>query len=191
VPDDITPGSLFVVTKEEAAKGILDAADEELWRGLHLPERLRAAAAGKIADQVSSLLDVSIAEVLGRAWNTLHEVREHADPATHPPGVDSTVTLAHYTVESEHTPRIELRTLDELIGALEFPVTLTLDLERGTVVIRDGSIRAVRPGLGKVTGKVSCAKVTLRQLGPETITLPGELRLAEPIRIPRLERAPG
>ena len=104
----------------------------------------------------------------------MREVREHADPLTYPPGEDSTVTLAQYSVESEHTPRIEVRVHDRFIGALEFPVTLTLDLEAGTVVIRDGAIRAVRAGHGKVTGKVRFATVTLKTLGPETVTLPGD-----------------
>ena len=67
-------------------------------------------------------------------------------------------------------------------------MTLTLDLEAGTVVIRDGAIRAVRAGHGKVTGKVRFATVTLKTLGPETITLPGELQLAKPLPIRRLER---
>ena len=65
--DDITLGTLFAVTKEEAAKGILEAADEKLWQDLHLPDRLRTAVAGRIADKVGGLLDVPIAEVLGRA----------------------------------------------------------------------------------------------------------------------------
>jgi len=191
VSDDITLGTLFAVTKEEAANGILEAADTKLWQALRVPERLKAAVAGKLADHMSSLLDVPIADVLGRAWSKVHEVREHADPAAYPDGDDSTVTLAHYSVESEHTPRIELRIQDQPRGALEFPVTLTLELEAGSVVIRDGFIRAVRPGQGTVTGTVSCATITLKKLGPETITLPGELPLARPIRIPRLERAPG
>jgi hypothetical protein len=134
---------------------------------------------------------VPLADVVGRAWSTVHEVREHADPATFPPGVDSTVTLAHYSVESEHTPRLELRIHDQSHGELKFPVTLSLELEAGAVVIRDGSIHTLRPGHGKVTGSVSCETIPLKKLGPETITLPGEWRFAKPIRIRRLERAPG
>ena len=189
--DDITLGTLFAVTKEEAATGILEAADQRLWQELHVPERLKTAVAGKLADKVGSLLDVPIAEVLGRAWSTVREVREHADPVAYPPGVGSTVTLAHYSVESEHTPRIELRIQDQPRGSLEFPVTLTLELEAGSVVIRDGFIQAIRPGQGKVTGKVCCGTIALKTLGPETVTLPGEFRLTQPIRIRRVERAPG
>jgi hypothetical protein len=191
--DDITLGSLFAVSKDDAAKAILEAADDDLWGQLRLPERARQAVAGKIADRVNVLLDVSVAEVLGRAWSTLKEVREHADPVNYPSGKDSTVTLGHYTVESEHAPRIELRIDDEPRGQLKFPVILTLEFEAGTVVIRDGSIRAVRPGIGKVTGTVSCATITIKKLGPKVLTLPGELSLAKPIAIPRKQtgRPPG
>ena len=56
--------------------------------------------------------------------------------------------------------------------------------------------RSDDPSMPAVDGDIASAKtadriVTLKQLGPETITLPGELPLTKPIRIPRLERAPG
>ena len=184
---DITLGTLFSVSRDDAAKAILEAADDDFWTGLRLPERLRGAAAGKIAGYVNALLDVPVAEVLGRAWSTLQEVREHADAAKS--GEDSPVPLACHTVESKQVPRIELRIDGERRGQLEFPVKLTLEFEAGIAVIRDQGIRAIRPGLATVTGTVSCANITIKQLGPETLTLPGELLLARPIPIPRREPA--
>jgi hypothetical protein len=185
--DDITLGTLFSVSRDDAAKAILEAAGDEFWSGLRLPERVRRAAAGKIAGHVNALLEVPVADVLGRAWSTLQEVRERADAAK--AGEDSPVPLARHTIESEQVPRIELRIDGKPSGQLEFPVKLTLEFEAGVVVIRDQGIRAIRPGLGKVTGTVSCESITIKQLGPETLTLPGELVLARPIPIPRRERA--
>ena len=56
--DDITLGTLFAVTKEEAATGILEAADQRLWQELHVPERLKTAGVHLPSDMFEGMTEV-------------------------------------------------------------------------------------------------------------------------------------
>lgn len=145
------------------------------------------AVAAQTAGKIREVLALPIADVLARAWSGYEPFLKYVDRDRYPPGEVSLVPLATHTIESKHTPYVELRLNDRPAGRIDVEVVVTITLEGAVLAIEDGKFRELRVGSGKVEGALSCeGEEILRR--PAEASFPGVLSFGEGIPIVPLPR---
>jgi hypothetical protein len=175
--------SLFDVQEQVAKQRIFEAVDSTVWDRIAIPRTLREAAAEKVAGTLDTLLAVSLGEVVATAFNAYRRYGEYADEKRYPHGKDYEVEEGKFSIESEHTPHVELKVTGLPPQRLEFPVTLALEFSAARLVIRDGKFMALKAGSCIASGKVCCEKVQLFERPSAPVKLPGEIRFGDGIKI--------
>ncbi len=139
-----------------------------------------------LAQKAIELLDVPVLEILLRAWRKYEEVKKIADDL-HPQREPRRVPLATHSIESRHTPCLEIviRGLPKKI-TISFIVVITIMLEGLLLRIEEGTIKAIETGILTGQGALSLESAVLveRDFGP--IQLPGTIALGSGIPLRRL-----
>jgi len=152
--------------------------------GLRLPaapERLSQLVTGfewqGLGERVFDLLDLNVVDILLAGWKTHQEVRDQLRATAQDPSRTVVVSLARHTLDSTHTPSIELRAHGRTILDLSFPIELAFEIEAAELTLRGGAVREARPGTVTVRGTVRLEGTAIleRELAP--IDLPGRLVL--------------
>jgi hypothetical protein len=175
--------SLFDVQNDVAKRRIFEAVDSSVWDRIALPRLLREAAAEKVAGTLDKLLAVPLGEVVATAFNSYRRYGEYADEKRYPHGKDYEVEEGKFSIESEHTPHVELQLAGMPAQRLDFPLTLALEFDAARLVIRDGKFMALKAGSCIASGKLCCEKVELFERPSAPVKFPGEIRFGEGIRI--------
>lgn len=171
------------------AKWLLEDGDlqadvfDEARKALEGGEVDPAVVGDTLLELAPELLDISIPEILVRAWSRLVSLREYADPEKHPPDEVSLVPLVEHTVRSAHHPKVEVRLGESLVHTVVFDTVVELAIEGATVEVQAGAIRAIRTGTVQGTGTVSVAGQPLVRKETSEIELAGERRFDPPVPI--------
>ena len=183
---NLTVRDLFISTDN----GTLDA-------GLRLPappEGVTSLVTGfewaSMGERVLDLLDINIVDVLLGGWKVHQDVRRERGYTAADPSRTAVVQLTRHTIESQHTPSIELRAQGRKILEVSFPVELTLEIEAVRLTIRGGAIREIHPGEVKVRGTMKLENTVVFERQLSAITLPGRIVLDPPAPEPALEPEP-
>lgn len=131
-----------------------------------------AAVSGELSSQFVQLLDVSIGDILVRAWNAnkIFERILHADP-----GESILLSLKKHTVSSQQNPHLDVTLNGKPIGRIDFRVDLKLVLEGVILKIQAGRVCEIRSGHVKGEGAVKSGELTLLKRTLCDIDLPGKL----------------
>lgn len=141
------------------------------------------AARPQILERVDALLDVSLAEILTRAWNTGRELHRYRDRENCPPGKTFEVDLARHKVVSTHKPRVEVWIGDQKRGEVGFTVQVEISAKGLRLQIRDGRIMRIETGECQAKGSLHCESFLLVERETSPLRLPGTLDLGEGIEI--------
>ena len=166
---------LFVSTNN----GTLDA-------GLRLPppEGLAELAAGfewaGVGERVLDLLDINVVDVLIGGWRSHQDVRRELRLTADNPSRKAMVHLAHHSIQSTHTPSVEVRAQGRTLAEMSFPLELTFEIEAVGLTLHGGAIREIRPGEVKVRGTLKLENSVLLEREHAPIALPGTISLAAP-----------
>jgi hypothetical protein len=118
-----------------------------------------AATAQRVPEYVEKLTDVSVTDVLTKAWKVNRQFAKYTDTKQYPPGKESIVELYTHHLKSSYEPYLEV-TLDGVpSGKLEFALELDVALKAGNLVIKNGKFMRLEPGGCEVTGTLSLQKV--------------------------------
>ncbi len=158
-------------------------------------KRVRWGALGNSLKQaVFTALDVGLDDVMGEAWSGWEGLRKYADPEQTPPDDINVVPVTDHTIESRHSPVVDVVVRGRSVHSFPFDVLITLGVEGVNLVVQRGKIQEIRLSRLKVGGSVKLRDRVLLNQDLRTIDLPGSFRLPEPIPI-RLtdlaEQAPG
>lgn len=175
--------TIFRVTHDEATDAILAGVDTKIWREIALPQMLVKAAAAKVSKGVDGLLTIPLPDILCGAWNAYRKYCKYADPKGYPPGTEHEEREGPFAVESKHTPHIDLLINGKVRATVNFPITLTLNFDGATVVVRDGQFTALKSGSCTVAGKICCETAVLKELKSSPLILPGVLNFGKGIPI--------
>ena len=183
---NLTVRELFISTHT----GTLDA-------GLRLPpppDVVTSLVTGfeweRLGERVLDLLDLNVVDVLVGGWKAHQDVHRELGRTATDPSRTAMVQLTHHTIDSTHTPAIELRAQGRKVLEVSFPVELTLEIDAVRLTIRGGAIREIHPGEVKIRGTMKLENTVVLERQLSAITLPGRIVLDAPARESVLESAP-
>ena len=144
---------------------------------------------GKELNQaLKSALDRDLLEVLGKMWSEFSELTELADPAKHPPGERSVVSIGEHELKRDLHPVIAVTVAPCPCVEIKFLLALTANITGVRLTVVDGHI--VGGDLGELwaSAQLSYEGTPLHQPRESAkVGLPGEFSFAAPgIEIPRL-----
>jgi hypothetical protein len=134
-------------------------------------------AFSEIMKNLANLLDVGIPDIMTTAWNKYQLLRKYLDKDKYSPNKSILVSLTKHTVKSQHHPSIEVFVNEQLIGKVDFTVTVSLEFEGLILKIRDGRIMEITTGSCTGNGVVSCGDYTLIKRETAPFRLPGTVQL--------------
>ncbi|HJQ96885.1 MAG TPA: hypothetical protein VJ826_01160 [Candidatus Polarisedimenticolaceae bacterium] len=141
------------------------------------------SAVSAIGDGLRSVLDVSLLEVLLRAWTTHPAVaglraahRESSDIVL--------VELGEHEIVSRHLPRIEVRADSRVLGELRFEVHLNLMVQRARLQLGNG--RLVRGTVGACSGSgwIALGNVEIASFSVFEIPVPSQISFGAGLTLP-------
>jgi hypothetical protein len=140
-------------------------------------------------DHVFDVLDVNVIDVLVSGWKKHDEVRGQLRATTLDPTRTALVHLAEHTLESTHTPAIEVRAQGRAIATVSFTIEVAFEVGAVELTIRGGAVREIRPGEIKASGtvKLEHSEILKRELAP--LRLPGKIVLPGGAAQPQLVTA--
>lgn len=128
--------------------------------------------------QLDSLLNISLAGVLARAWIALAQVqqiiREQQEDGSDSVAV---IPLVEHKILSQHEPKLKILLNSHNIGELKFVVKFIFKLEGVLLKIQYGKIQAVLAGKCKGAAAISYEEVKLEEKQIAEFDLPGQLDL--------------
>jgi hypothetical protein len=175
--------TIFRVTHDEATTAILKGVDKKTWADVAIPEFLLKAAAAKISDAVGQVLSTPLSDVLCGAWNAYRRYCKYADRNLFPAGVENEEVEEHFSIDSEHTPHIDLGINGTVRATVSFPITLTLTFDSAVIVVRNGRFVAIKTGRCTAAGKICCESAVLKELESKPLVLPGVIAFGRGIPI--------
>ena len=179
--------SLFEFSGALIERGAAESAKAE--PGKAGPPTLTGFVAEAGAKRLNEVLDTDVFELLADAWLTFKQVRDCADPATHPPGQDTIVKLHDVEIGSTNSPVLHATVGGVALPELRFTLALVASFKVVNLVVRDARIRALRPGGGAAIVKLSYGNAKLVERSTPEWNLPIEIPLGKDgIAIPQSGR---
>jgi hypothetical protein len=134
----------------------------------------------RVGERLLDLLDINVVDVLLGGWKAHQDVRRELGRTATDPSRTAMVQLTHHTIESTHTPSIELRAQGRKVLEVSFPMRLNVEIEAVRLTIRGGAIREIHPGEVKVHGTMKLENTVVLERQLSAITLPGRIVLDAP-----------
>lgn len=176
--DAPTLESLFALDRNDAKKRIFDAVDADVWEGVTIPRFFREAAAEKVAGKLDAVLAEPLSDLLASAFNGCRDFAKYGDGAPHE------VKGFGFSLESEHTPYVELRVTGLPPQKVRFPVTLSIEFSGATLHIDKSRVMSLSGGNCTASGTLCCEKIQLFKRALEPVRLPGLISFGEGVSIP-------
>jgi len=114
------------------------------------------------------LLDISVLDVMLRAWKTCRDVRTQVQASAADPVTPIVVELGAHRIRSEHRPSIEVKSNGRLITTLAFSVEVGFEITAAQLTLRGGAVQQIRTRDVKAAGVVKLEDVVIldRELTP-------------------------
>jgi hypothetical protein len=176
----------FFALKEDALSAI------ELSKGMEaLKEKIQKestaikwpVALNEITKKVGDLLDISVIDIMVKAWNKYRELLKYTDKEKYPPDMSVLVPLAEHTIKSEHKPYLEILINEKPAGKIDFNINISLTLKGMILKIQDGKIKEIKTGSCKGKGNVKLEDFVIMERETDSISLPGSINLGEGVAI--------
>ena len=132
-----------------------------------------------LLDPIGELLDVSLGDIIVRAWTENKLFEKFLDPEKYNPQESILISLKKHKVSSSHKPYIDVSLNGKKIDTIDFQIDLTLTLEGVVLKIRDGRVCEIQSGTMKGSGTVKCEGLVLLKRDTGSINLPGAIKFSE------------
>lgn len=111
-----------------------------------VPHLSWANASKEIDEQVGSILNHPIDEMLVGVWAKYKDLQKYRDTKAYPPGRTILTSLAKHEVEASFNPSVVIQVAGMDTARLELPIMLRLHLEGVILKIEGGKILALQAG---------------------------------------------
>lgn len=142
------------------------------------------AIVDEAAQALSEALDISLGELLAKAWVDSRRILEAANPDLHAPDETVLVPLVEHSIHSQHKPTLEFTINGEAVCSIEFVVDLSLELQEVVLHIRGGRIRKLVGGSCHAQAALLCEGVELVRRETRDLSLPMSVDLGEGVSVP-------
>jgi len=177
-----TLGDLFSVSPKELEKKVTEEmSSSRQSRGW--TDAVRGAVTSEVSRRYGELMGVELVDIMSGAWKKYAGLLQYTDKSKHPPEESILVPLGKHTIDSKHSPGIEVFLDNQLILKLMLDVVLALKFESVILRIENGRIREIRPGTVRAEGSIKYGTAALAELKSETIRIPGIINLGYGIEI--------
>ena len=170
--------SIFNVSADDAKARILSAVDAPVWDGVGIPRRLRADAAEKVAATLDAFLSTSVVVLVSGALASYDELARYADDKDHEHKLD-------LSIESDHEPQVELRVKGLPSQSVTFPLTVTIEFQGATLIIRRNRVMSMKTGRCIASGTLNCENVEVFTRPASPFKIHNEIQFGEGIPIRR------
>lgn len=140
-------------------------------------------ALNEITKKVGDLLNISVIDIILKAWNKYRELLKYTDKEKYPPDMSVLVPLAEHTIKSEHKPYLEILINEKPAGKIDFNINISLTLKGMILKIQDGKIKEIKTGSCKGKGNVKLEDFVIMERETDSISLPGSINLGEGVAI--------
>jgi len=179
---ETTLGSIFTLSAQDVSDR-LSAAMKSEGEAKGLPSQILKNVTSEVGKRFSELLNVSLVDIMGSAWQKYASLWKYGDPQKYPPSESVLVPLGEHTIDSKHEPAIEVLVGDKPVIRLKFNIDLALNPKSAILRIQGGRIREIQPGEVKAEGKIKFGEVVLFERKSRTVAFPRSINLGDGIAL--------
>lgn len=173
--------SISLRTLFEFSGAIVERGAKESEKESQTPAKAAPSLAGFVAEagakRLNEALETDVFELLADAWLLFKQVRDCADPATHPPGQDTLVTMHDVELTSTNSPLLHVTIGGVALPELRFTLNLVAKFKTVQILVRDARIRSLHPGAASAIVKLNYGSAKLAERSTPEWRLPGEIVL--------------
>lgn len=136
--------------------------------------------ANQLHSPIGELLNVSLLDIIVRAWNENNLFEKYLDPEKYDPKESVLISLNKHSVTSSHSPHIDVSLNGKKLGQIDLKIDLALTIEGVILEIRGGQLQEIQFGNIKGQGTLKCEDLVLLKRDTGTIEFPGTIRFSEP-----------
>lgn len=166
--------SMEILRKVSAVKDVITKEAEEIRWPVAFDEIMR---------KTGDLLDVSLGDIMARAWNKYRVLAKYLDREKYSPSETFLVPLAEHTIKSDHKPHVDILLGEQLLGTIDFEIKVSLTLKGFIVRVQDGKIMEIKTGTCKAKGSITCEDLLIFEKETDSVTLPGTIGLGDGVPI--------
>jgi len=179
---ETTLGDIFALSAQDVSDRLLSGMQSE-GKAKGLPTQILKSVTVEVGKRFSELLNVSLVDIMGNAWQKYASLWKYADPQKYPPSESVLVPLGEHTIDSKHEPAIEVLVGDKPVFRLKFNIDLALNPKSAILRIQGGRIKEIQPGEVQAEGKVKFGEVVLVERKSRTVAFPRSIDLGDGIAI--------
>lgn len=142
-----------------------------------------ATTFNEIIKKIKDLLNISIPDIMVKAWNKYGFLQEYLDKEKYPSDETILVPLSEHTIKSEHHPFVEILINDKSIGKIEFNINIVLTIKGIILKIQNGKIKELITGSCEGKGNVKYENLIILERDIESISLPNSIDFGKGISI--------
>lgn len=166
---EVTLKEFFGLKEIELNEAGLDAVKQEA--GNAVAAFGWTAFADGLKNSIASNFDISLEGILAAAWSKRRELQKYLDK----PEATNYLRLAKHTVNSDHTPKVEVLLNEKSLKEYKFDVKFKLEIDGANLMIHEGMIKKVTAVSGKASCTISYNGYELYKKESKQIDLPGEV----------------
>jgi hypothetical protein len=180
---ETTLGDIFTLSAQDVSDRVSSAIKSDQGEAKGLPNQILKKMAGEVGTRFGELLDVSLVDIMGSAWQKYASLWKYGDPQKYPPSESVLVPLGEHTIDSTHEPAIEVLVGDKPVVRLKFNIDVALKPKSAIVRIQGGRIKEIQPGEVHAEGKIKFGEVVLAERTSRTVAFPRSINLGDGIAI--------
>ena len=144
---------------------------------------VRTALLNEASHRFGELLNVSLVDILSGSLQKYVELLPYTDRSKYPPQDSVNKTLKKITIDSKHSPKIEVMLNEQPVLRIEIKVTLSLIIESLVLRIQNGKIMEIKTGKVHAEGAVKFGDTVLVEKKSAPIPFPGSINFGSGIEI--------
>src|SRR5262245_60613434 len=141
---ETTLGDIFPVSPQEVTDQVSSLINSDRLEAKGLTSQILKKMAGEVGRRFGELLDVSLIDIMGSAWQKYASLWKYGDPQKYPPSESVLVPLGEHTIDSKHEPAIEVLVGDKPVIRLKFNIDLALNQKSAILKIKAGRIKEIQ-----------------------------------------------
>ena len=140
---------------------------------------IKIAAMPDLMAKVGELLDVPVPNILLASWKKASALQSAFAESRKSPDAKMDVALGEHSVNSKHTPCIEVMVQNATVKKIDFTMQLVFRLKGFILTIQNGTIKHIQTGTCEVAGTIEYEGLKIAEKKFGTIKLPDSLTMPE------------